>query len=134
MAATNAHVAKGQSGLVATAGNGQKFNAKVEYVDANFDIALVKLEGANFPHLPIADLSALQIGSSVVAIGTPSHGFQNTITKGIVSAVGPMSNEQGTWIQTDAAINPGNSGVAKSYFSPRKITLRYAVGNEPMPK
>jgi S1-C subfamily serine protease len=110
VAVTNAHVARGQSSLSATAGNGQTFNARVEYIDSNLDIALLKLDGSNFPHLPIADISIIQPGSSVIAIGTPSQGFQNTITKGIVGAVGPMPSEPGTWIQTDAAINPGNSG------------------------
>jgi S1-C subfamily serine protease len=110
IAVTNAHVAKGQSNLTATSGNGQIFNAKVEYVDPNCDIALVKVEGSNFSSLPLADLSTIHVGSSVIAIGSPSQGFQNSLTKGIVSAVGTMPNEQGTWIQTDAAINPGNSG------------------------
>lgn len=110
IAVTNAHVAKGQSDLTAVTGNGQSFNAKVQYVDPNLDIALVKVEGNNFPHLTMADLSTVQVGSSVLAIGNPSQGFQNTLTKGIVSAVGAMPKEQGTWIQTDAAINPGNSG------------------------
>ena len=110
VAATNGHVAKDQSSLTATTGNGQTFNAKVEYIDPTLDIALIKLEGTNFPTLPIADLSTIQPGSTVVAIGNPSHGFQNTLTRGVVSAVGPMPNEPGTWIQTDASINPGNSG------------------------
>lgn len=108
--ATNAHVAKGQSILTATAGNGQTFNAKVEYIDQNLDLALIKLEGTNFPHLTLADVSSIQTGSGVIAIGNPSQGFQNSLTKGVVSAIGSMPNEPGTWIQTDAAINPGNSG------------------------
>jgi S1-C subfamily serine protease len=110
IAVTNAHVATGESELTATAGNGQSFNAKVEYVDSNLDIALIKLEGNNFPHLALGNISSVQPGSSVLAIGNPSQGFQNTLTKGIVSAVGQMSQQTGIWIQTDAAINPGNSG------------------------
>ncbi len=110
IAATNAHVARGQSLLTATAGNGQAFNAEVEYVDPGLDLALIKLEGTNFPYLTLADLSSIQTGSEVVAIGNPSEGFQNSLTKGVVSAIGAMPREQGTWIQTDAAINPGNSG------------------------
>lgn len=107
---TNAHVAKGQSVLAASTANGQTFNATVQYIDPALDLALLKLEGSNFAYLPVAELSTIQAGSSVVAIGTPSHGFQNTVTKGIASAIGPMSNEARIWIQTDAAINPGNSG------------------------
>jgi S1-C subfamily serine protease len=108
--ATNAHVAKGQSFLTATAGNGQTFNARIEYIDPSLDVALIKLEGTNFPHLSLADITSIQTGSSVIAIGNPSQGFQNSLTKGVVSAIGSMPNEPGTWIQTDAAINPGNSG------------------------
>lgn len=110
VAVTNAHVAKGQTTLAATTSNGQTFNAKVEYIDPIVDLALVKLEGSNFSHLTIAELTTVQLGSSVVAIGNPSRGLQNTITKGIVSAVGPMPDAPGAWIQTDAAINPGNGG------------------------
>jgi S1-C subfamily serine protease len=110
VAVTNAHVAKGQTILAATAANGQTFNARVEYVDPSLDLALIKLEGDSFSHLTVGNLSTVQPGSSVVAIGTPSHGFQNTVTKGIVSAIGSMASEAGTWIQTDTAINPGNSG------------------------
>jgi S1-C subfamily serine protease len=110
IAVTNAHVAKGQSELVATAGNGQSFQSKVVYVDAALDIALLKLEGTNFPHLQLAETGSIQPGSTVVAIGTPSRGFQNSVTKGIVGGIGPIQGQPGTWVQTDAAINPGNSG------------------------
>ena len=97
--------------MAATSGNGQSFVAKVVYIDPSLDIALVKLDGAGFPTLPIADPATAQLGSTgVIAIGTPSQGMQNTVTKGIISAVGQMPNETGTWVQTDAAINPGNSG------------------------
>jgi S1-C subfamily serine protease len=110
IAATNAHVARDQAVLTATTGNGQTFSAKVEYIDPNLDIALIKLEGSNFPHLTLAEIGSIRTGSDVIAIGSPGEGFQNSLTKGVVSAIGPMSSEQGLWIQTDAAINPGNSG------------------------
>ncbi len=110
VAVTNAHVARGQSELTAVCVNGQSFQAKVVYIDPALDIALVKLEGSDFPHLQLADAASVRPGSSVVAIGTPSKGFQNSVTKGVVGGVGPMPGEPGTWIQTDAAINPGNSG------------------------
>jgi S1-C subfamily serine protease len=110
VAVTNAHVARGQTSLAATTANGQRFNARVEYIDQNLDLALLKVEGVNFSHLTVADLSTVRAGSSVIAIGSPSRGFQNTVTQGIVSAIGSMPNEPGTWIQTDTAINPGNSG------------------------
>lgn len=110
IAVTNAHVARAQSELVAITGNGQSFQAKVVYLDAALDIALLKLEGTDFPHLQLAEIGAIQPGSTVIAVGTPNKGFQNSATKGIVSGMGPMHGEPGTWIQTDAAINPGNSG------------------------
>ena len=63
------------------------------------------------PHLVLADLSSVAAGQSVVAIGNPGGGMPNSVTKGIVSAVGPKPElGAGIWIQTDAAVNPGNSG------------------------
>lgn len=110
VAVTNAHVARGQSELVATAANGQNFQAKVVYIDGSLDIALLKLDGAGFSFLPLAETSTVRPGSTVVTIGTPSKGFQNSVTKGVVGGIGPMPGEPGTWVETDAAINPGNSG------------------------
>ncbi|HEY1272532.1 MAG TPA: trypsin-like peptidase domain-containing protein [Terriglobales bacterium] len=110
VAVTNAHVAKGQSNITAMTGNGQSFNARVEYIDPTLDLALLKLDGTGFPHLTVAELSTIGPGSTVLAIGTPSHGLPNTVTRGIVGGIGSMPSQAGTWIQTDAAINPGNSG------------------------
>ena len=110
VAVTNAHGARGQDTLTATSGNGQSFQSKVVYVDPTLDIALIKLEGSGFPQLRLAPTQSVQSGSTVVAIGTPSKGFQNSVTKGIVSGLGAMKGEPGIWIQTDTAINPGNSG------------------------
>ena len=110
VAVTNAHVARGETELVATTGNGQSFQSKVVYVDDKLDIALLKLEGTGFPHLQLAEISTVSPGSTVIAIGSPSKGFANSVTKGIVGGIGPMPSEVGTWVQTDAAINPGNSG------------------------
>jgi len=110
LAVTNAHVASGQQEITAVTPNGQSFIGNVAYVDPKLDLALLSLKGTNFAHLELADPSTISPGQSVIAIGTPSQGFQNSVTKGIVSAIGPMPNEPGTWVQTDAAINPGNSG------------------------
>lgn len=110
VAVTNAHVARGQDNLTATTGNGQSFVAKVVYIDPSLDIALLKLEGTGFPQLRLAATQFVQAGSAVVAMGTPSKGFQNSVTKGIISGLGPMPSEPGIWLQTDTAINPGNSG------------------------
>jgi len=110
VAVTNAHVARNQGSLTATTANGQSFQAKVVYVDPTLDIALLKLEGGGFPQLRLAATQTVQPGSTVIAIGTPSRGCQNSVSKGIVSGIGSMKSEPGLWIQTDAAINPGNSG------------------------
>ena len=109
--ATNAHVVRDQSRLGAVLPHGEELPARIVYVDAELDFALVKIEGAGMPHLVLADLTSVAPGESVVAIGNPGAGMPNTVTKGIVSAVGPKPElGAGIWIQTDAAINPGNSG------------------------
>ena len=84
---------------------------KVVYSDPKLDLALVKIDGEGLPYLPLADIAEVHAGQTVVAIGNPANGLANTVTQGIVSAVGRNRAEgDGTWIQTDAAINPGNSG------------------------
>jgi S1-C subfamily serine protease len=109
--ATNAHVARGEPSLLATLASGQEIPAKVVYVDADRDIALVKAEGSDFPHLTLAAAGTVRQGESVIAIGNPGGGMLFSVTKGIVSAVGRLNRfGPGIWIQTDAAINPGNSG------------------------
>jgi hypothetical protein len=71
----------------------------------------VKVKGRDFPYLPLADASEVEVGQTVVAIGNPGGGMPNTVTKGIVSAMGhDASRGPGTWVQTDAEINHGNSG------------------------
>jgi S1-C subfamily serine protease len=109
--ATNAHVVRDQTRLLAVLSPGGDHPARIIYLDADLDFALVKIEGAAMPHLVLADLARVLPGQSVVAIGNPGAGMPNSVTKGIVSAVGPKPElGSGTWIQTDAAVNPGNSG------------------------
>lgn len=121
MIATNAHVARGEESLLAVLPSGPQFNAKVVYIDDQLDIALVKISGiaanAEFPHLALADIKTVRQGESVIAIGNPGEGLNFSVTRGIVNAVGKLSessfgteNRPGTWIQTDAIINPGNRG------------------------
>jgi len=109
--ATNHHVVEGHASISVGLSNGTQLFGRVVYTDRKTDLALVKVEGQGFPHLKLAELSEVHAGQTVVAIGNPAQGMQNTVTKGIVSAVGPKPDAgNGTWIQTDAAINPGNSG------------------------
>ena len=111
--ATNAHVARGEESLVAVLPTGQELQAKVIDIepDRELDVALLKVEGQVFPHLALSELATVRQGQTVVAIGNPGLGMPFTVTKGIVSAMGPIPGRaRGTWIKTDAAINPGNSG------------------------
>ena len=113
--ATNAHVARGDSTLLAVLPSNVQLQARVVYIDADLDIALVKADppspGYSFPYLILADVTTVQQGESVLAVGNPGDAMLFSATKGIVSAVGKFpSFGPGTWIQTDAPINPGNSG------------------------
>ncbi len=109
--ATNAHVARDEESLLAVLPDGLQLEAKVVYVDADLDIALLKVAGSKFPYLTLTDTAFVQQGESVFAIGNPGDAMLFSVTKGIVSAVGKFDSAgPGTWIQTDTPINPGNSG------------------------
>jgi S1-C subfamily serine protease len=109
--ASNAHVARGEGSLLALLPSGVQLEAKVVFLDADLDIALLKVDGQNLPTLGLAHAAATRQGQSVVAIGNPGDAMLFSVTKGVVSAVGKFPNAgPGTWIQTDAPINPGNSG------------------------
>jgi S1-C subfamily serine protease len=108
---TNRHVAEGEETLAVFPASGAEIRARVIYIDPQLDLALAKVEGSGHPHLSVAPASAVHPGETVVAIGNPLSGLQNAATKGIVSAIGlDPALGKGTWIQTDAAVNPGNSG------------------------
>ena len=109
--ATNAHVAREEESLLAKLSNGIQLEANVAYVDDNVDLALLKVDGANFPHLVLADAATVRQGQEVFAVGNPGTAMLFSVTKGIVSGVDEFPNAgPGTWIQTDAQLNPGNSG------------------------
>jgi serine protease Do len=108
--ATNRHVVEGESSFFVVTSNGSRLLGKVVYSDPNLDLALIKVEGTGYTHLPLADLASVQPGATVFAIGNPGGGLPESVTRGIVSGVGHVEKHEGTWIQTDAAINPGNSG------------------------
>src|SRR5712664_996485 len=109
--ATNAHLARGEGSLLAILSGGQQLAANIIHIDADRDIALVKVEGDQFPYLSLGAASNVRQGETVIAIGNPGDAMPFAITKGIVSAVGKFSAAgPGIWIQTDATINPGNSG------------------------
>jgi len=109
--ATNAHLARGEGSLLAILQGGQQLAANIIHIDPDRDIALVKVEGDEFPYLSLGSASNVRQGETVIAIGNPGDAMPFAVTKGIVSAVGKFSAAgPGIWIQTDATINPGNSG------------------------
>jgi S1-C subfamily serine protease len=113
---TNFHVVQGAQAISVTLGDRSHYDAKFIGADERNDIALVKVDtkGRSLPALAMGDSDALQVGQRVLAIGNP-FGFQSTLTTGVVSALGrTVQTSQSTSIdaaiQTDAAINQGNSG------------------------
>ena len=111
---TNHHVVDGASIVQVTLLDKREFKGKVIGSDPQTDLAIVKIEGDNFPHLKWGDSSSLQVGDYVLAVGHP-FGLTATVTQGIVSALGRGGmgiTQYEDFIQTDAAINPGNSGGA----------------------
>lgn len=109
--ATNAHVARDEESLLARLPNGVELEAGIAYIDDDVDLALLKVDGANFPHLVLADTLTVRQGQEVFAVGNPGAAMLFSVTKGIVSAVDKFPNAgPGTWIQTDAQLNPGSSG------------------------
>jgi serine protease Do len=109
--ATNAHFARGEGSLLAILPGGQQLAANIIHIDPDRDIALVKVEGDEFPYLSLGAATNVRQGETVIAIGNPGDAMPFAVTKGIVSAVGKFSAAgPGIWIQTDATINPGNSG------------------------
>ncbi len=108
---TNAHVVETAEEITVKLTDKREFKAKVIGSDRRTDIALIKIEAANLPAVRFGDPNRLKVGEWVLAIGSP-FGFENTVTAGIVSAKGrslPQENYV-PFIQTDVAVNPGNSG------------------------
>lgn len=114
---TNNHVVDGATKLKVKLNDGRSFDAKLIGKDSATDLALLKIEAADLPTLPFGSSDALRLGEWVLAIGSPFD-LQSTITAGIVSAkarnLGVIPNDFSieSFIQTDAAVNPGNSGGA----------------------
>ncbi|MCC8362845.1 Do family serine endopeptidase [Lysobacter sp. A6] len=111
---TNHHVIEGADEVSVTLSDGRTFPATFVGSDPDTDVALMKIQADNLVALPVANSDQLRVGDFVVAVGNP-FGFSQTVTSGIVSAVGrsglPGMGYQ-NFIQTDASINPGNSGGA----------------------
>jgi serine protease Do len=106
---TNAHVVDGADEVYVTLTDKREFKAKIIGTDKRTDVALVKIEGSSLPRLTLGDSSKIKVGEWVIAIGSP-FGLDNTVTAGIVSAKARDTGDYLPLIQTDVAVNPGNSG------------------------
>jgi serine protease Do len=112
---TNAHVVENADEITVRMNDKREFKAKVIGADTRSDVAVIKIDATNLPTVKIGDLSKLRVGEWVIAIGSP-FGFANTVTAGIVSAKsrenlsGDPNLDAVPFIQTDVAVNPGNSG------------------------
>ena len=116
---TNNHVVSGATSIMVTLNNNQQYEATVVGTDPVTDVAIIKVDATGLPTIPMGDSDKLRLGEWVLAIGSPLGAqLRSTITAGIVSAKGrSMPDGSGefkieSFIQTDAAVNPGNSGGA----------------------
>ncbi len=106
---TNAHVVDGADEVYVNLTDKREFKAKIVGVDKRTDVAVLKIDAAKLPAVAIGEVGRLKVGEWVMAIGTP-FGLDNTVTAGIVSAKARDTGEEIRFIQTDVAVNPGNSG------------------------
>jgi len=132
---TNRHVVEDEESSYTVLWQDKSFSSKVIIRDKITDIAILKVEGENFPYLEFGDSKKLELGQTVVAIGNALGEFENTVSRGIISGLsrdlktsaGNESQEFYGLIQTDAAINPGNSGGPLIDLEGRVIGINTAV-------
>ena len=110
---TNCHVVEGAKTLNVTLNNGEEYTAEVIGSDADFDVAVLKIDAENLPTVKLGDSDLLRVGDQVAAIGNPLGELTLSMTVGYISALDREINTDGTpinMLQTDVAINSGNSG------------------------
>jgi serine protease Do len=129
---TNAHVVEGAKNIKIVFSDGHEFSATVVSVDQSKDLAVLTIEAKDkLPFIHLGRSNDLMIGETVIAIGNP-YGYSNTVTSGVVSAVGRnIEVSEGFWlrelIQTDAPINPGNSGGPLLNINSELIGINTAI-------
>jgi Do/DeqQ family serine protease len=137
---TNNHVIENASEIQVVLNDNSKYDAKVIGADPSTDIAVLKIEGQNFPAIPIGNSDELKIGEWVLAVGNPFN-LTSTVTAGIVSAkarnINLLSERSAqdvvpieSFIQTDAAVNPGNSGGALVNTRGELIGINTAIASQ----
>lgn len=131
---TNNHVVEGAERLEVTLNDNRNFNATVVGTDPTTDLALLKIDAEKLHVIPMGNSDNLRVGEWVLAVGNP-FGFTSTVTKGIVSAKArsissiTQTARQGieSYIQTDAAVNPGNSGGALVNLAGELVGINTAI-------
>ena len=108
---TNAHVVQNVEQIIVVMNDGSGYEAALKYFDAQADLAVIKIEKLGLPAIAFAEMDGIEVGQTVVAIGTPvSFSLRNSAAKGIISGIDCNTHGNYRMLQTDAAINPGNSG------------------------
>ncbi len=133
---TNNHVVEEAAEIEVTMEDNRSFEAKVIGTDPTTDLALIKIEATNLPFLPYGDSDEVKVGQWVLAVGNPFN-LTSTVTAGIVSAkarnIGILRDENNlqieSFIQTDAAVNPGNSGGALINIQGELVGINSAIAS-----
>ncbi len=129
---TNNHVIKGATDLEITLNNKEKYKATLVGTDSKSDIALLKIDAKNLPFITFGDSNSIKVGEWVLAVGNP-YNLTSTVTAGIVSAKArdlKGNMKQDSFIQTDAAVNPGNSGGALVNTKGELIGINTAISSK----